>query len=139
MLLAGMDAIHLLDDPRFSDPELRAENKGPLSDLLQEIFVKRDSEGWLSTFTEMNVPVERIVSIDEAIRNEQMRINNMVVPPADADVGVPLIVNHPVKVSNLEQVGPKRAPDLGQHTEQILDELGYSTGEIQALREKGVI
>ena len=87
----------------------------------------------------MNVPVVRVANVEEAIRDEQVIINKMVVPPVDDDVDIPMIVNHPIKVSNVPQVGPKRAPDLGEHNDQILTELGYYETEIQGLRDTGAI
>jgi formyl-CoA transferase len=63
----------------------------------------------------------------------------MIVPPVDDDVDIPMIVNHPVKISNVAQVGPKRAPEMGEHTSQILQGLGYSDNEIQEFRDKGVV
>ena len=66
-------------------------------------------------------------------------VNDMVVQPADDEMDVPWIINHPVKVDNVAQVGPKRAPDLGEHSEEILHELGYAQKEIQRLRDDGVI
>ena len=62
----------------------------------------------------------------------------MVVAPTDPDIDVPFIINHPIKISNLDQVGPKRAPELGEHTDEILQSLGYSHQQILALKDKGV-
>ena len=50
-----------------------------------------------------------------------------------------MILNHPVKVQGVAQVGPKRAPDLGEHTDEILGELGFSASAIESLRDKGAI
>lgn len=139
MLFAAMDAIHLLQDERFSTMEGMLENRGALSDLVQDVLITRDADEWISTFNSMEVPVRKVADVEEVIRDEQILINKMVVTPVDDDVGVPLIINHPIKISNVAQVGPKRAPELGEHSEQILDSLGYSKAEIQTLRDKGVI
>lgn len=139
MLFAAMDAIHLLQDERFSTMEGMLENRGALSDLVQEILITRDAEEWVSTFNSMEVPVRKVADVEEVIQDEQLLINKMVVPPVDDDVGVPLIINHPIKISNVAQVGPKRAPELGEHSEEILASLGYSEKQIKTLRDKGVI
>lgn len=139
MLFAAMDAIHLLQDERFSTMEAMFENRGALSDLVQEILITRDAEEWVSTFNSMEVPVRKVADVEEVIQDEQLLINKMVVPPVDDDVGVPLIINHPIKISNVAQVGPKRAPELGEHSEEILASLGYSEKQIKTLRDKGVI
>lgn len=139
MLLAAMDLVHLLEDERFSTPEAMLANGGELSNLIQDVLITRDADQWLATFDSMNVPVRKVATIDEAIRDEQLTINKMIVPPVDDDVGIPMIVNHPIKVSNVEQVGPKRAPEMGEQTSQILQALGYSENEIQKFRDKGVV
>jgi formyl-CoA transferase len=139
MLLAAMDLIHLLEDERFATPEAMLANGGVLSDLIQEVLATKDADEWLTLFDSMNVPVRKVATIDEAITDEQLTINKMIVPPVDDDIGIPMIVNHPVKISNVAQVGPKRAPEMGEHTAEILTGLGYSDNEIQELRNKGAV
>ena len=84
------------------------------------------------------VPIELVATVDEAVRNEQLIINKMVVAPSDPEIDVPFIVNHPIKVSNLDQVGPKRAPEPGEHNNEILQSLGYTPRQIAVLKDKGV-
>jgi crotonobetainyl-CoA:carnitine CoA-transferase CaiB-like acyl-CoA transferase len=139
MWFAAMDAIHLFEDDRFSTPEAMLENRSALSELVQDILVTKDADEWVSIFNEMAVPVRKVADVEEAVQDEQVLINKMVVPPVDDDVDIPLIVNHPIKISNVAQVGPKRAPELGEHSEEILDSLGYSDAEIQVFKDKGVI
>ena len=49
------------------------------------------------------------------------------------------MINHPIKVSSVAQVGPKRAPGLGEHGSEILRELGYEEHQIESMKGKGVI
>jgi formyl-CoA transferase len=110
-----------------------------LSDLVQDALLKEDSEDWLEVFAEFDVPMNRVSTVEEAIGNEQFKVNDVIVSPADTESDSHLILNHPVKVTGVEQVGPKRAPDHGEHSEQILLGLGYSDEDIRMLREKGII
>jgi len=139
MLFVALDAVELLQDERFSTMEALMENRAALSDLVQEILITKDADAWLEIFNSMEVPVRKVATVEEAVRDAQALLNKMVVPPVDTDVDVPLILNHPVKVSGVAQVGPKRAPDLGEHSARILEELGYSAAEIEAFGEQGVI
>ena len=62
----------------------------------------------------------------------------MAVEPANGELDTPWIINHPVKVTSVAQVGPRRAPALGEHSREILGELGYSPEEIDALVPRAI-
>jgi crotonobetainyl-CoA:carnitine CoA-transferase CaiB-like acyl-CoA transferase len=136
--LDSIDQLHFIKDERFATPELWYENREQLSALIQNVLINREAAEWLAIFEAKMVPIELVATVDEAVRNEQLIINNMVVAPTDPDIDVPFIINHPIKISNLDQVGPKRAPELGEHTDEILQNLGYSHQQILALKDKGV-
>ena len=136
--LDSIDQLHFIKDERFTTPELWYENREQLSALIQNVLINREAAEWLAIFEAKMVPIELVATVDEAVRNEQLIINNMVVAPTDPDIDVPFIINHPIKISNLDQVGPKRAPELGEHTDEILQNLGYSHQQILALKDKGV-
>ena len=138
-LLSVIGLEELTADARFGSNELRYENRVLLSSLIAERLVLEDSKHWLEQFSASQVSVNRVQLVEEAVENEQLKVNEMVVAPADDEMDVPWIINHPVKIDGVAQVGPKRAPDLGEHSREILEELGYATGEIQSLLERGVI
>ena len=135
----ALDAGHILEDERFCSTEARWENGAALVHEIQEIMINRDSDELLRTFSAAEVPATRVGLIEETMDDPQIRINEMVVPPGDDEMDVPLIINHPLKISNVRQVGPKRAPEVGEHSDAILQELGYTDDVIAAMREKGVI
>ena len=134
-----LGAAYLMEDERFSTAEARWENGAALVHELQEIMINRDSDELLLTFIAAEVPVTRVGLIEETMDDPQIRINEMVVPPSDDEMDVPLIINHPLKISNVRQVGPKRAPEVGEHSDVILQELGYNDNEIAHMRDNGVI
>ena len=70
--------------------------------------------------------------------DEQALANEVLTTPRE-DVGVPYIINAPVFVDGVTRVGPKRAPDVGEHTDEVLSELGYDIDTIAAWREEGKI
>jgi formyl-CoA transferase len=55
------------------------------------------------------------------------------------DVGIDYIINDPVNVQGVKKIGAKRAPDHGEHSAEVLDEMGYSEIEIRSLKDQGVI
>jgi formyl-CoA transferase len=138
LMFAGLDALHLLADERFATAELSMSNRQLLGDLVQEIVARKPSEDWLATFADLGVPVNRVARVEEAVTDPQVLLNGMAEPAADT-LGMPLVVRHPIRVSSAPPVAPVRAPELGEHSEQILRELGYDADRIAALRERGTI
>ncbi len=138
-LLLALGVPDLFSDEHLATPEGRLAHRAALSDVFQDILARKDADEWLRIFAQGNVPVKKVATIDEAILDEQLLVNDMVVKPEDDACGIPLIINHPVKVDGVKQVGPLRAPEIGEHSRQILLELGYMDEEIRALREEGAV
>ena len=136
-LFTGLEAVHLLADECFAKPADMWRNRAALGDAIATIVAAKTSDEWLRVFAELDLPVNRIATVEETATDEQVLANEMAVTPPD-DVGAPLLVNHPLKVSSAPQVGPKRAPKLGEHSVEILSELGYSAEAIDSMREEGV-
>ncbi len=139
LLLTGMNALHLLTDERFADSQLLWENRGAFGDELQNVVGQKTSAEWLAIFTELDVPVNRVAIVEETNNDVQILENRMASAPERDDVTVPLIVNHPIQISSVPQVGPTRAPDLGEHAEDILKELGYDQEAIADMKDRSVI
>lgn len=139
LLLAAMDALDLLNDERFADPDLMYENREALGLALQAIVAIKTSEEWMAIFDGFELPVNVVANVEETKTDQQILENRMAVVPDDEDVDVPLVINHPIKVTSVPQVGPKRAPDLGEQTDEILHAIGYDDAAIAALRAKSVI
>ena len=140
-LLRMFDALGLGDiirDDRFATPEGRFEHGDELTRLVQDVLLMRDSDEWLVRLAAAGVNANRVGVIEEALDDDMIKVNNMVVPGA-ADMNMPWVINHPVNVDSIRQVGPKRAPDLGEHSAEILRNLGYDDAEIERLRVAGVI
>ena len=139
LLLTGMDALHLLTDERFADSQLLWENRGAFGDELQNVVAQKTSAEWLAIFAELDVPVNRVAIVEETKNDVQILDNRMASAPERDDVTVPLVVNHPIQITSVPQVGPIRAPDLGEHAEDILKELGYDQEAIADMKDRSVI
>lgn len=137
LIVVGLDELFV--DERFTTPEMRYEHRAALSALIAEKLVLEDSDEWLTRFSERQINVNRVQMVEETVLSEQVIVNEMVVPPVDDGMDLGLIINHPVKIDKVAQVGPKRAPDLGEHSREILEELGYAQDKIQLLFDNGVI
>ena len=107
--------------------------------LFQDLLRDRTSDEWLAIFAKEGVNASRMGVIEELMHDEQVLRNGYVVPPVDADMEMPHVVNHPLHLEGVARVGPKRAPELGEHSTEVLESLGYTHEQIQSLREQGVI
>jgi crotonobetainyl-CoA:carnitine CoA-transferase CaiB-like acyl-CoA transferase len=138
-LLAAVGLGGLLEDERFTTPEGRAEHVELLVHLVQELIRDRDSDEWLEIFQREGINATRVSVIEELMSDPQVLANALVVPPRDPQMNMPAVINHPIRVDSVAQVGPKKAPELGEHTDAILAELGFGADEIQAMRERGIV
>ena len=129
----------ILQDEDFATPQARFQHGEALSHIVQDVLINHDADHWLAKFEAAGVNVSRVGVVEETVNDPQIIINHMVVAPKDETMGVPLVIDHPVNVDRIRQVGPTRAPEVGEHSESILAELGYGAGQIAAFREKGVI
>jgi formyl-CoA transferase len=127
------------DDPRFNDRKKRTENHDLLSELLQSIFRGGRREDWLRRLQERDVPCAPLNTLEEAFQDPQVR-----------QYGFPIEVEHP-KMGKMRMVGSgvvlsrtpaaihMPPPTLGEHTSEILEQLGYDEKAIGKLREQGVV
>ncbi len=138
-LLHAVGLSSLLEDERFASEEGRYTHSGLLVRLFQDLISERNSDEWLAIFSAQSINASRVAVIEEIVNDPQIRLNDMVKRVEASDVNMPHMIDHPVKVDGIEKVDLKRAPDLGEHSEDILQELGYDDADIASLRERGVV
>ena len=139
LLFVALGAPEILADPRFSSQELMFENRELLGRELQKIIEQHVAKHWLKTFDSYELPVNLVALVEESKNDPQVLQNQMVVAPEDDRIKTPLIIEHPIQISNVPKVGPTCAPALGEHTGEVLADLGYTVAEVTRLRESGVI
>ncbi len=134
--LKAIEAENLVEDPRFATLLSRRANHKALTEILDGIFAKRDLAEWRTILERAGVTFGPVCSVDEAADDEQARKIGALVPFAD---GAGLTVSSPFHLDGATKVAPARAPAVGQHSEMVLHEAGYSADDIAKLRALGVL
>jgi crotonobetainyl-CoA:carnitine CoA-transferase CaiB-like acyl-CoA transferase len=129
----------LLDDPSYDAPLKRARKGDILHDEMAKAFVQRPRDEWLEPLTQGDVPHAPVLSREEVFDHPQALENDMIVEMDHPAAGRVKMLGMPFRLA--ETPGAIRGPSplLGQHTKEVLRELGYNDSEIETWREKGVI
>jgi formyl-CoA transferase len=126
-----------LTDPRFSDPAKLIANMPQLGAILDEVFGAQPMAHWYEVFDGAHVTFGVVQGPQEVINDPQLRANDIVVPLEGAGGKLTSTISSPIQVHGVAKVSAKRAPQLGEHNEEVLRELGFSATEIDGLRASG--
>ena len=129
----------LLTDPRFSDPVKLMANMPQLTAILDEVFGAQPLAHWYEVFNGAHVTFGAVRGPEEVILDPQLLANDIVVPLEGAGGKVTSTINSPIHVHGVAKVPAKRAPDIGEHNDEVLQELGFSSAEIEGLRAGGAV
>jgi crotonobetainyl-CoA:carnitine CoA-transferase CaiB-like acyl-CoA transferase len=129
----------LLTDPRFSDPVKLVQNMPQLTSMLDEVFGAQPMAHWYEVFNGVHVTFGAVRGPQEVVNDPQLRANNIIVPLEGAGGKLTSTISSPIQVHDVAKVPARRAPNLGEHNETILKELGFDPRAIDKLRADGVI
>jgi crotonobetainyl-CoA:carnitine CoA-transferase CaiB-like acyl-CoA transferase len=138
-VLEAIGRPDLLKDPRFSDPKTLAANRPQLTAIVDEIFCSKPISHWQEVLDKAHITYGLVRDPQDVIKDPQLQANNIVVPLEGAGENIKLTVSSPIQVHGVAKVAAKRAPDLGEHNDEVLQELGLDAKEIERLRAGGVI
>jgi crotonobetainyl-CoA:carnitine CoA-transferase CaiB-like acyl-CoA transferase len=131
----------LVDDPRFVDRVTRRRHRAELTEELEVALMTRSAADWERLLAGVSVPAGVLLDVAEALDQEQIRVRELV-----HDVEVPVGGGRTVKILGSgvhvdgRALGPSvRPPRLGEHTDAILAELGYTRDEVAALHDGGAV
>ena len=153
-LTRAADAEHLAADERFETNAARMTHLPELIGELEPIFAGRSSEAWLEALAREGVPAGPIASVGEMLEHAQTRARDMVVEVEHTRLGTVRSIGSPVKLSEpgggdpqgvasgragTSRAHSRGAPLLGEHTVEVLREIGYGPREIAELEAGAVI
>ena len=125
-------------DSRFSSREKRTRNRKKLIYIIDEVLASKTRKQWERIFRRHNIIYGRVASPTEVVKDEQALANDFFPSLHHPDKGLRVVAT-PVKFCQNPASVRASAPELGQHTEDVLLDMGYSWDDIARLKEQGVI
>jgi crotonobetainyl-CoA:carnitine CoA-transferase CaiB-like acyl-CoA transferase len=137
LLCQAVERPDLLKNPLFQTNAERMKNRAALVQTLEEIFVLRDADAWIEILQAACIPAAPILTYAEALVSEQAEARNMVMEMDHPVEGTIKQLGFPVKLHGTPQQLRYPPPLLGQHTDEIMQELGWDRDAIAALHARG--
>jgi CoA:oxalate CoA-transferase len=134
-----LDRKELLDDPRFLTLKDRNENHKVLKDEIEKKTRDKDTDTWMALLEKGNVPCGKVRTVKEALELEQTKAREMVVEMEDELRGHIKMLGIPTKLSATPGKVRLMPPLLGEHTDEVLKELGYTDEQIQTLKSDTIV
>ena len=130
----------LLERPEFKTVALRVQNRPALLQVLDEVMAARTTQEWLAILGKAGVPCGPINTVAEVCEDPQIRAREMVLEVPHPTLGRVRLTGIPIKLSETPGAVEAPPPLLGQHTEEVLTQLlGYSRGQVETLRQEGIV
>ena len=128
-----------LADPDFADEPARARNRGKLNAAISQVSATRTTAQWIEVLNEAGVPSGPIYTMDQVFADPQVRHLEAAAAVRHPQLGELRLVNQVVKLSRTPARMASATPELGQHSDEILAELGYAPAEIEGLRSRKIV
>jgi len=119
------------EDERFRTNALRTNNRAALIPILQAKFDEQPGSEWLALFASAEIPAAPINTVEEAVNDAQTLARSMIVQLDHPALGVALSIGNPIKFSRTPVSYRLPPPQLGEHTSEVLRNLGYSDEDVR--------
>lgn len=138
-MLEVIGATHLGEDPRFTNNPERMAHRDELIAELETIFTTRNTDSWVQLLNDAGIPAGPVLDIAQMHKDQQAIARDMVVNVEHPIAGTVKTLGAPVKFHGTPAGVKHAAPLLGQHSLEVLAEVGYELKAINALIDSGVI
>ncbi len=138
-LTRALERPQWLEDPRFKTPALRDANLNARLELIQEVLRTNTSQYWLTRLEEHGVPCVPVLTRNDMIQHPQVHANDIIVESEHPQAGTLRQARAAARFSHTATAIRYGAPGLGQHTDELLGELGLTSEEVSELRAAAVI
>jgi len=125
--------------PQLADNTLRRQHLPLLIEQIEEATTQRESAFWLERLNDAGIPCGPVQNYDQVFRHPQVLARQLLVENRHPIAGKVRMVGKPLKFSDTPTLDLAPSPGLGQHSQEILQELGYTPGEIERLRNDKVV
>ncbi|MES1155765.1 MAG: CaiB/BaiF CoA-transferase family protein, partial [Pseudorhodoplanes sp.] len=133
-LCKAIDAEHFADEPDYKTASLRSKNRDALNAKINAIMEKKTSADWIDVLNAQGVACGPIYAVDEMFDDPQVKHLGIVTPMQTENRGALNVMRQPVLMSRTKRRIAAPPPAMGQHTDEVLKEFGFSKKEISALR-----
>jgi len=135
----AMDLGDLSKDERFTTEDLQIAHKTALNEILALRFQDKPTEEWLQELEAKGVLCARINTFKQAANDPQIACNHMIVKMDHKTAGQLILLGTPVRLHHTPPTLRQAPPNLGEHSQEIARELGYSAEEIAKLVDAGIL
>lgn len=133
----GLEGI--VNDPRFATNAKRVQNRDEVVKAVGDLIATKNGEEWLKILTDAGIPCGPIYTVDKIFSDPQVIHRQMVTELHHPKAGTIKVTGNPVKLSDTPGEPSVAPPLLGQHTQEVLEGLGYSAKEIEELKQTKLI
>jgi crotonobetainyl-CoA:carnitine CoA-transferase CaiB-like acyl-CoA transferase len=134
-----MNAPELLTEPRFATVEGRAQNLTEFVAAVARLTRQRPTAAWVELFNSAGIASGPINTIDQVFADPQVQHHGIVRPVPHPRLGELNLLGSPITLSDSSSVIDRPSPDRGEHTDEVLQALGFTMAEISSLRTEGVV
>ena len=133
-LLRALDLEAMLDDPDFATVAQRMKHRARINAAIDERLGRDTVAHWIEALNRAGVPCGRVMNLSEVFADPQVRAQQMLLEVEHPGHGAVKMTGFPVKLSETPCAIRRPAPELGQHTEEVLRALGWDDARLAALK-----